>query len=245
MTAGPARHTTREELPIDPQRAPWDEGADLRPEYHQRLKELDEAFVGLGERVVGWAAALDVAPPVAGPTDEDLEVLGADVAGLEDAAFTTIAREAPVATDLRATVAMIRSIYDLLRAGQLVQHIAEALAELVSRDGELDAHRTATLQRSLRSAVAVFDGGIAAWRDRDALAAAELRELDDDVDALRDELFDLLPWDVSARGTVAYVLACRHIERLADHGVNLAVQATWSITGERVGPRRDLAGPTH
>lgn len=235
-------------LPPDPQQAPWQGSPGLRSAYREQLRALDEEFVALGERIVTWASALADAGAGAtpgSPSGPDLEVLAERATRLEDAAFTTMAREAPVGGDLRATIAIIRSTYDLLRAGRLVRHIADGLDLLSLDTAPLGGSRERDLRQLRQVAIEVFSGGVRAWRERDVLAVGELRVLDAQTSEHRDRLFAELPADLGAQRTVAYILLCRYLERLADHGVNLAAQMAWSVTGDRVAGHSALGGPDH
>lgn len=241
-------------LPLDPQRSPWQAAPGLRTAYRDELRQLDQEFVAIGERVAAWSAGL-VLPVIDDrtempwnleiPSNEDLERLAERASRLEDAAFTVMAREAPVAGDLRATIAIIRSTYDLLRAGRLVRHIVDGLDSLADHLGELGVARQADLRRLRDVAVEVFSGGVRSWRERDVLAVGELRSRDERAGELRDRLFAELPAGLGPECTVAYVLLCRYFERLGDHGVNLAAQLAWSVTGDRVAGHTALGGPSH
>jgi len=216
--------------------APWAPDA-MRSGYRRVLRELHTSFVRLGEDVVDGARVAVEDPGHDGVLD--LDVVAGRAEQLEDRAFTTIAREAPVSGDLRATIAVIRATHDLVRAGRLVLHVGDAWAVLAVQDRAA----TAGFDRLHGAAVEVLAGGVQAWRDRDALAIADLRVEDRHVDALRDELLDDLPRDGSQDALVAYVLLCRYLERLGDHGVNLAAQAAWAVTGDRVAGQEAIGGP--
>jgi len=242
VSAGSERHSS-DWLPPDPQRPPWDPSPGFRTAYREQLRALDEEFVAIGELVASWASTLEDAEHES-PSGGDLGGLADRAARLEDAAFTTMAREAPVGGDLRATVAIIRSTYDLLRAGRLVSHIVDNL-NILSPDTTLSESRESDLRQLCEVAIGVFSGGVRAWRERDVLAVGELRVLDEQASEHRDRLFVELPADLGARRTVAYILLCRYLERLADHGVNLAAQLAWSVTGDRVAGHSALGGPGH
>lgn len=247
MSAASEPHSSEpdssDSMPPDPQRPPWEASPGFRTAYREQLRALDEEFVAIGELVATWASTLEDAEHES-PSGGDLEELADRAARLEDAAFTTMAREAPVGGDLRATVAIVRSTYDLLRAGRLVSHIVDNL-DILSRDIALSESRERDLRQLCEVAIEVFSGGVRAWRERDVLAVGELRVLDEQASEHRDRLFVELPADLGARRTVAYILLCRYLERLADHGVNLAAQLAWSVTGDRVVGHSALGGPGH
>lgn len=244
MSSGPAPGGSFG-LPPDPGRRAWQDPPGLRADYRARLLRLDNDFVGMGQAIASWCHGLTGPVPTTPPTPTHLEDLAADASRLEDEAFRILAREAPVSRDLRATIAVVRSTYDLLRAGRLVRHISEALGTIAREDDRLGRTRTADLAGLRDVAVEVFDGGVAAWEVHDVLAVGELRALDTQLGLRRDRLLVELPSFRRAETTIAYVLVCRYLERLGDHGVNLAAQVAWAETGDRVIGHSVLGGPNH
>jgi len=232
-------------LPPEPLHRPWDGHPEFRKAYREQLHRLDTDFVAMGREIASWCMELVGPPPHVTPTPAQLDLLAEDAARLEDEAFTTMAREAPVAGDLRATTAVIRSTYDLLRAGRLVRHVGDALGTLGLEADRLGPDRTDDLAGLRGVAVEVFGGGVAAWASHDVLAVGELRALDTQVGLRRDRLLAEVPTFARAQTTVAYVLVCRYLERLGDHGVNLSAQVAWAATGDRVIGHSVLGGPSH
>nr|MBA2530274.1 hypothetical protein [Euzebyales bacterium]MBA3620957.1 hypothetical protein [Euzebyales bacterium] len=105
---------------------------------------------------------------------------------LEEACFLMLARQSPVAGDLRHIVAMLRSIADVQRSGDLLRHVATSLAWVhpPSMGAEL---------RDMVSSLGtvsgeVFAGAVDAWQTEDALAAVDLQRHDDAVDLLQKSL---------------------------------------------------------
>ncbi|MPZ74714.1 MAG: phosphate transport system regulatory protein PhoU [Nitriliruptorales bacterium] len=164
--------------------------------------------------------------------DDEVDARGL---GLEDECLALLARQAPVAGDLRRVVAVLRSIADVQRAGDLLGHVAASLAWV----------HPPSMPRDLRAMIGrlgvvagdVFAGAVAAWAAHDALAAVELQALDDEVDHLQKSLLtSLYSGGHSAEDAVSVALICRYYERIADHGVEMARQVTYFVTGERPAP---------
>jgi phosphate transport system protein len=213
-------------------------GAELRVQYHAWLDDVDDELVG-GALVVADAMPRTLRALLAGDTTCVVEARAA-VANVrercrhvEEQGFLLLAREAPVAGDLRRLVSLLRLVYDVERSGSLMRHVAEATERLDARrlPAELREHLHELGVRSIE----VLAGGIDAWRRRDALAVHELDEADAAVDTLRTTLL------VRAReleGASAQLLVLgllgRYFERLADHGVAFAQHVTFVVTGERV-----------
>jgi phosphate transport system protein len=105
---------------------------------------------------------------------------------LEERCFELLARQSPVAGDLRRVVAVLRSIADVQRSGDLLRHVAESLAWV--HPPSMNENLATMIGQLGEVAGKVFGGSIVAWREHDALAAVELQRLDDDVDLLQKSL---------------------------------------------------------
>ena len=154
---------------------------------------------------------------------------------LEERCFELLARQSPVAGDLRRVVAALRSIADIQRSGDLLSHVAESLA-WVHPPSMRDELRD-LLARLGHVSGRVFAGAVDAWRRHDALAAVELQHLDDEVDLLQKSLLTELYLDgQTVEESVSLALICRYYERIADHGVEMARQVAFFLTGDRPAP---------
>ncbi|WP_127498369.1 phosphate signaling complex protein PhoU [Actinoplanes solisilvae] len=148
----------------------------------------------------------------------------------------TIARQAPVASDLRMVITALHISADLERMGDLAEHVAKTAQR---------RHPSPAVPAELRP---VFKG-MAEVADRmaeqitDLLAkpnselAAQLDQADDEVDELERQLFKILlddDWPYGAETAIDGALLGRFYERYADHVVNIGEQLVFLITAERV-----------
>lgn len=226
-------------LSQDPGRRPWDVGPDgARSRYRADLLDIDRRLVAIGEDVAASAHVV-ITGLMTGDrmVREDAHRVDAERRRrcrlLEDRCFVLIAREGPVAADLREIVAVTRAITDLERSSRLLVHIAEAVGTVDV--GGLPAALRATLEDIADAARSTFTGGVQAWRGRDGLAVNELRALDDEVDGLEEALLsDLYGGELPVEDVVEIALLSRFFERLADHGVALGAHISWAVTGDRV-----------
>jgi phosphate transport system protein len=213
-------------------------GAELRVEYRAWLDDVDDELVG-GGLVIADAMPRMLRALLAGDHGcvHEARARAADVQErcrrVEEQGFLLLAREAPVAGDLRRLVSILRLVHDVERSGTLMRHIAEA-------SERVDVPRLpAELRDQLRElgvrSIEVFGRGLDAWRQRDALAVHELDELDAGVDTLRTGLL-VRARDLEGASEELLVLGLlgRYFERLADHGVAFAQHVTFVVTGERV-----------
>ncbi|MGH8896631.1 MAG: phosphate signaling complex PhoU family protein [Egibacteraceae bacterium] len=152
---------------------------------------------------------------------------------LEDAGYLLLARQSPVAGDLRRTVAVLRCAREVQRSDHLLKHIAQSLT-WVHPPSMPDRLRQVISQFGAVSSE-IFHSGIESWRRHDGLAAPELKTRDDQVDLLQKVLLtELYTGQQSVEESVSLALISRYYERIADHGVELARQVAYFVTGDRV-----------
>ena len=162
-----------------------------------------------------------------------LAQVGRRCPALEERCYEILALQAPVAGDLRRVVAVLRCVADVQRSAALLRHVAESLT-WVHPPSMPEDMRTTIAHLGAVSAD-IFGRAIEAWRRHDGLAASELMELDDQVDLLHKILLtDLYTGQQSMEEAVSLALVARYYERIADHGVEMARQVTYFLTGDRV-----------
>lgn len=209
----------------------------LRLGFSEALADCDRALLAAGARVSGAiqpmteAFLIGDAHSAARWIAADLEV---DLAcqQLEERCFLLIARQAPVAGDLRRLIAVLKCIQDVARSGDLLRHVGESLTWI--HPPSMPAKLRETVQQLGDVSHDLFERGLRAWERRDALAANELERDDDQVDLLQKVLLtDLYTGTQAVEEAVSLALIARYYERIADHGVEIARQAAYVVTGER------------
>jgi phosphate transport system protein len=160
---------------------------------------------------------------------------------IDDRCFTRLALQQPMASDLRFLVASIKINSDLERIGDQAVSIALRARALI-REPEvkplIDIPRMALLaQEMVRRALDAFVRG-------DVELARHVIEDDDEVDALRDQVFrELLTYMVADPGTIqralGLILVSRNLERIADHATNIAEDVIYIVRGVDVRERGD------
>jgi phosphate transport system protein len=210
---------------------------ELRTEYAAWMDRIDDELVGGAILVTEalprvTAAFLNGDRQVITTTRAMASEVNARVRFVEEQGFLLLAREAPVAGDLRRLVSILRLITAVERSAALVRHVAELLGRVDPR--ELPEPVRRQVAELGRVATAVFRDGVDAWRRRDGLALRELDEADTEVDRLSDSLLDQAEHLSDAAQLMALGLLARYWERIADHGVSFAQHSTFAVTGERV-----------
>ena len=220
----------------------------MREVFHQSLEDVQSRLVEISELVT---SAMQNATSAFSSSDVSLaeEVIEADViidekaAALDEIAIEILARQQPVARDLRIVVTALRVSASLEHMGDMAEHIAQlarsrfperaipkGLKSTFTRMGELDvevAHKLAELLRT-----------------QDLRIAEEIRDVDDDIDELHVSVFEKVlgdSWKGEATATVDATLASRYHERFADHAVSVAKKVVYLATGDWAGADDDLA----
>jgi len=212
----------------------------MREQFHGELAELSDQMVEM-TRLAGSAisratrALLDADLPLAESViaaDEEIDRLQGRV---EEKSLELLARQQPVATDLRAIVTGLRMSSDLERMGDLARHVAK-LARLRYPNSPIPASLRSTVLEmgQVAELVVAKTGSVIAGRD--LTLASELERDDDEMDRLHRELFQVLlapDWDGGVEAAVDVTLCGRFYERFADHGVSVARRVVYLVTGER------------
>jgi phosphate transport system protein len=211
--------------------------SELRGEYAAWMDRIDDELVGgallVSDALPRVTAAFLASDRQAIPYTRTMcQDVGERVRFVEDQGFLMLAREAPVAGDLRRLVSVLRLITAVERSAALVRHVAELL-DRVDPVGLPEPVRQQVDELG-RCASDVFRDGVDAWRRRDGLAVTELDGADAAVDRLAKGLVDRSEHLTDAAELIALGLLARYWERIADHGVSFAQHSTFAVTGQRV-----------
>lgn len=145
--------------------------------------------------------------------------------------------QAPMATDLRAVAAAMHAMRDLMRMGNLAQHIAE-IARLKHPMASIPVGARPVLARMGVLASRLAEDAAAAIESQDPMSGDRLAEADGEVNALRRRVFQILfseNWSHGVEPAVDAALISRYYERFGDHAVAIARQARF--LGTRLPPQ--------
>jgi len=210
----------------------------MREVFQQELQDVQDRLVEISRRV---EQSITRATRAFSEGDVQLAegVIAADAEidelalALDDLAIDILARQSPVARDLRIVVSALRISASLERMGDIASHIAQlarlrfpdrvapsGLRETFKRMGELDVQIAGMLVQLLETE----DGDL----------AEQIRNEDDKIDDLHLSVFDQVlgaSWDGVAAETVDATLASRYHERFADHAVSIAKKMQYLASG--------------
>ncbi|MFF5295657.1 phosphate signaling complex protein PhoU [Paractinoplanes globisporus] len=213
----------------------------MREEFQADLDEISRLLVTMAEAVRAamrkattalLTADLKAAEAV---IERDVEV-DAIYGQVETKVADTIARQAPVAGDLRMVITALHISADLERMGDLAEHVAKT-AQRRHPSPAVPAELRPVFKEMSEVADQMADRIAKLLATPDAEKAAKLEHADDEMDNLERRLFQVLlddDWPYGAETAIDGALLGRFYERYADHAVNVGEQLVYLITGEPV-----------
>ena len=145
-----------------------------------------------------------------------------------------IARQQPVASDLRALVTALRMGSDLERMGDLSHHVAK-VARLRHPNAAVPPELVAIIQAMGVAAVAITEKTGVVIATRNTKMALEIERDDDVMDDLHRKLIAVLiepTWKHGIETAIDLTLLGRYYERYADHAVSICRRVYFLVTGE-------------
>ena len=145
-----------------------------------------------------------------------------------------IARQQPVASDLRALVTALRMSADLERMGDMSHHVAK-ITRLRHPDAAIPAELIANFKQMGEAAekIARKTGSVIASRDTEV--ALQVEKDDDEMDKLHRQLIGTLVdpnWKHGVESAIDLTLLRRYYERYADHAVSVSRRVYYLVTGK-------------
>jgi phosphate transport system protein len=219
----------------------------MREAYHNELGQLADR---LAEMCAMVGEAMDLATRALLETDLALaeQVISGDEkiddarSACEEHAYSLLALQAPVATDLRTVLAAIHAAESLERMGDLALHVAKAARRRHPNPVLPEAVRGSFAEMG-RIAVSLARGTEEVIRTQDVAAARALDDADDEMDDLHRNLFGVImdkDWPHGVAAAVDVTLLGRFYERYADHAVSVAKRVVFVVTGRMPGTSDDL-----
>ena len=212
----------------------------MRDAYHDELAAITEQLVEM-TRLVGRAISVATDSLLSSDLDVAEGVIDGDDAvddireNVERRTVDLIARQQPVAGDLRILTAGLHITADLERSGDLAVHVAKlARRKFPACAVPPELQQTIRDMGSVAASIVAKAGEVVEQRNLDL--AAQLETDDDVMDQLHKELLVkmLAPeWPYGVDTAIDLALAGRYYERFADHAVSVARQVVYLVTGEK------------
>jgi phosphate transport system protein len=211
----------------------------IRSVFQDELDGVSQSLVDLTDMV-----ALSIAKATESILNSDLklaeEVIATDDSiddfqhALDARIIDIIARQQPVASDLRALVTALRMSADLERMGDMSHHVAK-ITRLRHPDAAIPVELIASFKQMGEAAekIARKTGSVIA--SRDTQVALEVEKDDDEMDKLHRNLIRTLvdpSWKYGVESAIDLTLLGRYYERYADHAVSVSRRVYYLVTGK-------------
>ena len=211
----------------------------MRDAFHEELDAINETLADLSKRVQKameqathalLTADLALAEQVIAEDNQIDEIQHA----LDAQTIDLMARQQPVASDLRALVVSLRMSADLERMGDLAHHVAKS-ARMRYPATAVPPELLLTIQEMGAAASKFCKKTTEIISSRDTKMALELEKDDDEMDLLHRKLFVALlddAWPHGIETAIDMTLIGRYYERFGDHAVSIARRVYFMVTGE-------------
>jgi phosphate transport system protein len=212
-------------------------GRGARISFHEELTDLEAALQSEGNLVVRSVQAATRAL-----VEEDLELADEVIAfddevddgyfAIEEGIQSLLARQTPVATDLRLVLAMLHVNLHLERMADYCVTVAK-LTKLAAV-GSPDARIVASIAEMGVRAEEMTRVALRSFEHRDVQRAEALVDLDELIDRanrrLAEHVLDLK--DDQREWGLRMLVVSRCLERIGDHAVDIGEQTAYLVTGE-------------
>ncbi|MEH7302226.1 phosphate signaling complex protein PhoU [Neobacillus drentensis] len=155
---------------------------------------------------------------------------------INDKALLLIARESPVATDLRQINVALKVSSEVERMADMAVNIAKSAVHI---GNEKHIKEMVDIPNMMEMALDMVSDSIKAFYSEDITLAKSCAERDDQVDkmfgSLIQELLGYIPKNPNSTNQIIQLaFVCRFIERIADHSTNIAENVVYLVTGKRI-----------
>lgn len=211
----------------------------IRSVFQDELDGVSQSLVDLCEKV---ADTIQRATQSLLTSDLALaeEIISTDIAiddfqhDLDARIIEIIARQQPVASDLRALATALRMSADLERMGDLAHHVAK-VTRLRHPQSSIPAEFYLLFQSLGQAAEKIAKKTALVINSRDVDLALEVEKDDDEIDDLHRQLITALVepnWKHGVETAVDLTLLGRYYERYADHAVSISRRVYFLVTGK-------------
>lgn len=211
----------------------------MRDAFHDDLNAIGQTLIDMSQRVskameLATTALLEADLQLAEQIISDDDVIDVMQHELDAKTLNVLARQQPVAGDLRTLVTSLRMSADLERMGDMTHHIAK-IARMRYPSKAVPPELASTIQDMGKVAKNIIDKTTHVLETHDLQSALELEKDDDEMDKLHRKLFLTLlddAWPHGIECAIDMTLLGRYYERCADHAVSVARRVYFLVTGE-------------
>jgi len=212
-----------------------------RIHFHQQLAELKDkllAMAALSQQAVESAvdAYLQRDKGLCKYVKQNERAIDTAQRDLDEMAYELLAKEQPMAIDLRFILAVIKINGDLERIGDQSMGIARRTKEMLKHEEiEMPVDFAAMGEFTSR----MIRSSLQSLMEGDVRLAEEVREMDDEIDRMNRranaDLLQLIQENPAyTQQAISGILVAKHLERIADHARNIATDIIFWIRGADV-----------
>ena len=214
-----------------------------RQEYIKELSQIQTAVSCMGNKAekavqASMYALLHHDESLAAKVMQEDDILDDMIIDIEDRCFLLIAKQQPIAHDLRIITTALKISTNLERIGDHAFDIAKAAAAL-AQPLSLSRQELDTIKELSTCAASMVAKAMAAYDQSDVALAEKVCQADDQMDKLFARLFSVLsnlsPHNADQSRQITQLLfITRFLERIGDHATNVAEWVIYLETAERI-----------
>ncbi|QGQ47275.1 phosphate signaling complex protein PhoU [Metabacillus sediminilitoris] len=154
---------------------------------------------------------------------------------INDLAILLIAKQQPVAVDLRKIIVAIKIASDIERMADFAVNIAKSTIRIGDEPLVKPIHH---IKKMHKIALDMLSLSIKAYNEEDIVLAKQVADMDDQVDELYGETISDILTLLETQKEFSHQLTqllfiCRYIERTADHCTNISENTMYLVKGQR------------
>lgn len=216
-------------------------GENMHRHFDIELKNLKEQILAMGGHVelaveAATQALIQRKPELLKQVYELEDKINLEHKQVDEACVQLLARQSPLAADLRLVVAVLKISTDLERMGDQAVNISHNTREYLEGPAVKDLIDLPRMAADVRSMVRE---SLDAFVKQDRELAQKVLFKDDAVDEMKNKIFkDLIELmkknSAVIEQSLDLILIARNLERLGDHATNIAEDVIFAVTGDDV-----------
>ena len=218
-------------------------GMSTRQAYIEDLAKLQRRVFEMGMAAakavsLSMKSLLEADKKLAEEVMKNDDILDDMIVDIEDRCILLIAKQQPIAHDLRVIATGFKISTDLERIGDHAFDIAK-IAKRLGEGGNGHIKPLLDIPRMAGLATQMLRDALTAYVNMDVELADKVCQADDEVDALYNQLFrELLTYMLADPAVIndatQLIFVARYLERVADHTTNIAEWVIYLQTGQRL-----------
>lgn len=213
----------------------------MRKTFHEELKDLKSEVIEVGH-LVEEAIRMAMESLVSGNVSlaekvmKNDDLIDSKVLEIEEKGVSLIARQCPVARDLRLIYSIFLINIHLERMGDLAFNISRSARDLTEIPAEAQEF-VRLLKKMGDKVLQLVNVSLKAFETLDSHLLDQLTQLDEPIDSFFKDFFSLLAQqseNISFKWASNCILVCRWLERIADHAVDIGERIIYLVSGEFV-----------